>query len=179
MYRLQILVVISGAFSLTACSKKPVVKATTPPAQTATAAVAPAPAPGQTASSPQVGVADDVARQCQLRFSNRNEAPNFEYDAFELLPEDRSVLEQIAQCLTRGPLKGKTVQLVGRADPRGTDEYNLGLGSRRAEMVSTYLQRLGVPNGQLARTTRGELDAAGVDESGWRVDRRVDLELRP
>jgi peptidoglycan-associated lipoprotein len=70
------------------------------------------------------------------------------------------------------------VQLVGRADDRGTEEYNLGLGTRRAESVSTYLQRLGVPAHQLQPSTRGAIDATGVNESGWRTDRRVDLELR-
>ena len=69
------------------------------------------------------------------------------------------------------------MQLVGHTDPRGTDEYNLGLGTRRAESVRTYLQRLGVPATRLGPTTRGELDASGSDEAGWQRDRRVDLQL--
>jgi peptidoglycan-associated lipoprotein len=77
-----------------------------------------------------------------------------------------------------GALKGKAVSLVGRADPRGTEEYNLGLGSRRASSVSTYLERLGVGQPQLAVTTRGALDATGTDESGWQKDRRVDIMLQ-
>jgi peptidoglycan-associated lipoprotein len=113
-----------------------------------------------------------------LRFSGRDQAPKFEFDQFQLLAEDRNLLEQVADCLTTGPLHGKAVQLVGRADPRGTDEYNLGLGTRRAESVSSYLRRLGVPGQQLESTTRGALDATGADEAGWRVDRRVDLELK-
>ena len=70
------------------------------------------------------------------------------------------------------------MQLVGHADPRGTDEYNLGLGTRRAETVSSYLQRLGVPPRQLEASTRGAIDATGANELGWRLDRRVDLELK-
>jgi peptidoglycan-associated lipoprotein len=69
------------------------------------------------------------------------------------------------------------VQLVGRTDPRGTDEYNLGLGSQRAQSVKTYLERLGVPSARLSSTTKGEIGAAGTDETGWQRDRRVDLEL--
>ena len=75
-------------------------------------------------------------------------------DEEELLPTDRDVLQQVATCLTTGPLHGKAVQLVGRSDPRGTDEYNLGLGSRRARAVSDYLARLGVPSTQLATKTK-------------------------
>ena len=128
-------------------------------------------------TSPHVGVSDDLAKQCSLRFANADQAPKFGYNEAELLPSDRDILQQVAQCLLKGPLQGRNVQLIGRADPRGTDEYNLGLGTRRAENVRTYLQRLGVPPSQLAPTTRGALDASGSDETGWQRDRRVDLQL--
>jgi peptidoglycan-associated lipoprotein len=131
------------------------------------------------AASPQLGVSNDLAKQCQLKFANRQEAPKFDYDQFQLLPEDRDLLEQVAQCLTQGPLKGRKVELIGRADPRGTEEYNLGLGTRRASTVGDYLRRLGVSSNQLSLTTRGDLDATGRDDSGWHQDRRVDLQLRP
>lgn len=104
-------------------------------------------------------------------------APKFGYDEEELAPADRDLLQQVADCLTLGPLKNARVDLVGRTDPRGTDEYNLALGNRRAYSVRTYLQRLGVPPDRLSPTTRGEIDATGADESGWQTDRRVDLEL--
>lgn len=106
------------------------------------------------------------------------QTPTFDYDKDELSPEDRKVLDQIATCLTTGALKGKGVALIGRADPRGTEEYNLGLGSRRAETVGQYLSRLGVGAPQLAVTTRGALEAEGSDEPGWAKDRRVDIQLR-
>ena len=103
---------------------------------------------------------------------------SFDYDKEELTPEDRTVLDQLATCMTKGPLKGKAVSLVGRADPRGTEEYNLSLGSRRSASVSTYLTRLGVTEPQLAVTTRGALEATGTDEAGWQKDRRVDVLLK-
>lgn len=127
--------------------------------------------------SPNVAVSSDVVRQCALRFNSALQAPKFDFDRFELLPEDREVLGQVATCLTTGPLQGQSVQLVGRADPRGTEEYNLGLGTRRADSVRAYLQRLGVSTHQLSETTRGALDATGTDDAGWRLDRRVDLQL--
>lgn len=140
------------------------------------AQVTPAAATVQPAS-PNVGVSDDLAKRCGLRFGSAEQAPKFSYDQADLLPADRDVLQQVADCLTHGPLQGKNVALIGRTDPRGTDEYNLGLGTRRAETVRTYLERLGVPAKRLAPTTRGEIDASGSDESGWQRDRRVDLEL--
>jgi peptidoglycan-associated lipoprotein len=169
-----------GYVATSACSKEVKKPTIAPHAQTATREPATPPAAnGATvAASPNVGVSGQLAQQCRLRFSKHDEAPKFDFDQFQLLAEDRSVLEQVAECLTRGPLQGKAVQLVGRADPRGTDEYNMGLGTRRAETVSSYLQRLGVPTRQLEASTRGDLDATGTDETGWRTDRRVDLELK-
>jgi peptidoglycan-associated lipoprotein len=145
------------------------------PAAASTQAV-PAAAQKGPAGSPHVGVSDDLATRCKLRFSNAEQSPKFGYDDSDLLPADRDVLQQVAECLMRGPLQGRSVQLVGRADPRGTDEYNLGLGSKRAYSVKTYLERLGVPSSRLA-TTKGEIDASGNDDSGWQRDRRVDLQL--
>lgn len=168
-----------GCLVASACSKTAKQQTKTPPVQTASReAVEPPVAKTETNVAASVGVSDDLAKQCRLSLSSPDQAPKFEFDEFQLLAEDRNILEQVAQCLTRGPLRGKRVQLVGRADPRGTDEYNLGLGTRRAATVSSYLQRLGVPSQQLQPKTRGDLDAIGSDEAGWRTDRRVDLELK-
>jgi outer membrane protein OmpA-like peptidoglycan-associated protein len=163
---------------LAACGGKPA----PPTAKQPTAAVRPVPAAtpapaAPTAATPSVSVSDELVQRCKLRFANTEQAPRFGFDDAALLPEDRTILEQIAGCLVTGPLRGHRVQLIGRTDPRGTDEYNLALGSRRAETVSSYLQRLGVPASQLAATTRGETEATGVDEASWQRDRRVDVEL--
>ncbi len=129
--------------------------------------------------SPTLAVSGDIIAACGIKVATPAGAPKFDYDKEELAPEDRTVLDAIATCLMTGPLKGRTVSLIGRADPRGTEEYNLGLGSRRAGTVSAYLARLGVAQPQLAVTTRGALDASGTDESGWQKDRRVDIQLQP
>jgi peptidoglycan-associated lipoprotein len=126
--------------------------------------------------SPSISVSADIAAACGLKASG-NPTPKFDYDKDELTEDDRAVLGQLATCLMTGALKGKSVLMIGRADPRGTEEYNLGLGSRRAHSVSQYLVRLGVAQTQLEVTTRGALDATGTDEAGWRQDRRVDVQL--
>lgn len=127
--------------------------------------------------SPTIALSGDIVKLCDIKPSETAN-PNFDYDKDELAPEDRAVLDQLAQCMTTGSLKGRSVSLVGRADPRGTEEYNLGLGSRRARSVGTYLTRLGVAEPQLAVNTRGALDATGTDEAGWSKDRRVDIALQ-
>jgi peptidoglycan-associated lipoprotein len=127
--------------------------------------------------SPTLALSGDIVQLCGITAKTTTASPTFDYDKDELHPEDRAVLDQLATCLMSGALKGRSVSLVGRADPRGTEEYNLGLGSRRATSVSTYLQRLGVGQPQLAVTTRGALDATGTDEAGWAQDRRVDITL--
>ena len=129
------------------------------------------------AASPNVSISGDLVAACKLHFEQPPSAPTFDYNASALLPADRDVLSKVAECLISGPLAGRSISLVGRADPRGTEEYNMALGQRRAETVASYLERLGVETAKVADSTRGALDARGTDEAGWRVDRRVDLQL--
>jgi peptidoglycan-associated lipoprotein len=176
-----VLVFVLGA--VVACSKdKPKVVKTTPDApRTADAPPTQPPASIEkdTQVSPGLALSGDIAEMCKIKSTMTTGAnPQFDYDKDELTPEDRVVLDQLATCLTTGALKGKAVSLVGRADPRGTEEYNLGLGSRRASTVSQYLGRLGVGDPQMSVTTRGALDATGTDEASWKNDRRVDVQLR-
>ncbi|MGE0550795.1 MAG: OmpA family protein [Kofleriaceae bacterium] len=127
--------------------------------------------------SQNLAVSPDILAACGIK-ATATASPKFDYDKDELTDDDKKILDQIATCLTTGALKGKAVSLIGRADPRGTEEYNLGLGSRRATSVSQYLSRLGVTQPQLAVTTRGALDATGTDEAGWQADRRVDIQMK-
>jgi len=146
--------------------KKPPVAATKPPPKL----------DQQQAVTPGLAISPDILSACGIT-AVTTANPTFDTDQDELTPDDRKILDQIATCLTTGPLKGKSVSLIGRADPRGTEEYNLGLGSRRAASVHQYLARLGVGAPQLAVTTRGALDATGSDEASWQADRRVDIQL--
>jgi peptidoglycan-associated lipoprotein len=147
-----------------------------PAAKTSEAPVTSAPAkPAQMA----VNVDDAILKACNLKISNIDEAPKFDFDSEQLSEPEKAILEQIAKCLTTGPLKGRAVDLVGRADPRGETEYNMTLGAKRARAAHNFLSGLGVANDKLFDTSRGELDATGTDEQGWRKDRRVDIKLRP
>ncbi len=153
--------------------KKPVMVPAPAPTATATQQAAP-PKQETQAVSPNLAAGDDLVKQCSLT-AVKQDTPRFDFDTSELTSQDRDVLQQVATCLTTGPLKGTKLQLIGRADPRGTEEYNLGLGDRRAHTVGEYLQRLGVS--KIDSKTRGALDATGHDDASWAQDRRVDLRV--
>lgn len=166
------------------CAKAPAA----PPPATAQAAKPPVAAPRPVAEAPaepltlknlsaSLNVGDDIIRACGLHFDEVTAAPKFEYDDSDLLPQDKAVLDQIAACLTTGPLAGRRVSLVGRTDPRGTVEYNFVLGAHRAHTVSAYLESAGVESTRVHETSRGELDSGGSSDAGWSEDRRVDIVL--
>ena len=116
-----------------------------------------------------------IAAACGL--PKQDAAPRFDFDEATIAPEDRDLLSAIARCVSDGPLRGATLALIGRADPRGEGEYNMGLGELRADSVERYLHDLGVHPDHVHATSRGKLDATGTDEETWAKDRRVDIEL--
>lgn len=127
------------------------------------------------ASRDVVSMSDDLKALCHI--DDTRSAPKFDFDSSSLSESDRSALAQLAKCMSDGPLKGKDVELVGRADPRGEAEYNMNLGATRAHAVRAYLGQLGIATTRLPATSRGALDARGSDESSWAEDRRVDLRI--
>ncbi len=164
------LVVAIGSIVACGHEEKP---ATPPP--TAPVALRPA-SPGKTNST--IYVSEEMKKQCALgTIESTKEAPKFQFDETDITADDRDVLAQVARCMTTGPLKGHTVKLVGRADKRGSSEYNMALGAKRADAVKSYLGNLGVGAAQLTETSRGELDATGATEDGFKKDRRVDIDF--
>jgi len=163
-----------AAFALACGDTPPPPKAPTPTAETPP----PVSAPPVKNDKMAVNVDDAILKACNLKFASTEAAPKFDFDSESLSEPEKQVLEQIAKCLTTGPLKGRAVDLVGRADPRGETEYNMTLGAKRARAAHTYLSGLGVGGDKLFDTSRGEIDATGKDEAGWQKDRRVDVKLR-
>lgn len=143
-----------------------------------TAARAPVVAPKVVKASPNVRVSEDLASACKLNFNDTTTAPKFAFDESAMGAQDVNILSQVAKCVSTGPLAGRSLELVGRADRRGKEEYNQALGERRATSVREYLSGLGVDPSRLTTSSRGELEATGTDEDGWQRDRRVDVLLR-
>jgi peptidoglycan-associated lipoprotein len=145
-----------------------------PKVETRTAYVPPvveAPKPVQTES---LTVAEDIVTLCKIE---RTPAPKFDFNTSDLRSGDKSLLQNLAKCMTEGALKGRSVSLTGRADQRGETEYNMALGERRASAAQRYLTSLGVKGDRLQSTSRGELDATGTDDSSMQEDRRCDIDL--
>ncbi len=97
----------------------------------------------------------------------------FGFDQATISSESTAVLSSNVECLKKAD---RAVNLVGRADSRGTPEYNLALSDRRSQSVKEYYQRTGIAAGRLIPVPRGELDSAGSDDASMAKDRRVDSE---
>jgi peptidoglycan-associated lipoprotein len=99
----------------------------------------------------------------------------FDYDRSDIREDARGALRQNADKLNAGNLG--TVTIEGHCDERGSTEYNLALGERRANAVKRYLVDLGVPSNNLRTVSFGEERPAvqGHDESAWRYNRRADF----
>jgi len=95
----------------------------------------------------------------------------FDFDEFVISTESSRKLQEAARCLKSAPTR--SVRIEGHCDPRGTEEYNLALGDRRAESVKRYLVRLGVAGDRLRSVSKGKLEATGADAASWARDRKV------
>jgi peptidoglycan-associated lipoprotein len=125
-----------------------------------------------TPTSGSVHIEDKITKAC-------GDLPtaNFAFDSADVTGDAAAALDALARCFVTGPLKGKGMKLVGHADPRGETEYNFGLGQRRAGSVAGFLSKKGLEQARMATSSKGELEASGVDESGWQRDRKVDILL--
>lgn len=96
----------------------------------------------------------------------------FEFDSFAIGPRARGTLERQASWLNR--YGNITLTIEGHCDERGTREYNLGLGQRRAEAVKKYLMALGVAENRLATISYGKERpvALGSNDQSWAQNRR-------
>jgi peptidoglycan-associated lipoprotein len=100
----------------------------------------------------------------------------FDMDRAVLRTDARASLKARADAIKQHPEWG-IITIQGHCDERGSDEYNLALGDRRASAVKNYLLDLGVPASRLTTVTFGENRpaVAGHDENAWRFNRRSEL----
>jgi peptidoglycan-associated lipoprotein len=106
---------------------------------------------------------------------NKSARVQFDFNLFDLRPEAREALDTVAKCLQKNPEWKLTVE--GHADERGTTDYNLQLGDRRAGSIKEYLVRLGVDKSRIKTISYGEekpLTAAATEEA-WAQNRRGEL----
>ena len=184
--RATVLFTIAG-LTLAACRKKP--------------APAPTPTPTTTVNQDSIdaarrareeadrrareAAARDSAARAQARLDSivnaaratLNAPVYFDYDAADLRDDARGVLEAKLPILTANA--GLRIRIAGHTDSRGSDEYNLALGQRRAAAVVEYLQARGVDASRFDVTSMGEEMPAvpGDNEGAWAQNRRAEFEV--
>ncbi|MBI3654258.1 MAG: OmpA family protein [Acidobacteria bacterium] len=99
----------------------------------------------------------------------------FALDKAELTTEAQETLRKAAQWLTQGPNRSIAFRIEGNCDPRGTEEYNIGLGERRAQAAREFLVNAGVETQRIQTVSYGEEKATGTNEASWAKDRRDDF----
>lgn len=101
----------------------------------------------------------------------------FDFDKSDIKAEFGSILSAGSDALKDS---GATVTIEGHTDERGSDEYNVALGERRAVAVRKYLYNLGVPMAQMSIVSYGEARPAvsGTGETAWKLNRRAEFRVR-
>ena len=168
---------LAASFALLACPH-------TPPKPEEPVAAAQEPAkveqPDAGPAQAQPTAADEFRAQGQAELDKaleglRNVSVFFDFDAATLTKDAQDNLTTVANILTKHPeLK---VRIEGNADERGSEQYNLALGQRRAEAAKKYLDNLGVKAAQITAISFGseKPKASGHDEESWKQNRRDDV----
>jgi peptidoglycan-associated lipoprotein len=134
-----------------------------PPPMAVTPATPPSMAPGIAVTEERLSQFDDV---------------QFDFDKSDVKEDGRKACRVVADFLKKNP--SARIQIEGHCDERGTSEYNMALGERRATAVMTYLVSLGVSKGALSTVSFGKekpLDP-GHDEGAWAKNRRAHFVLK-
>jgi peptidoglycan-associated lipoprotein len=165
----QLMLVVMTGLALSGCPKKP---------QTLPDASNPEPAGGTSTPAEDSSVsggamsAEQRAREEAIRAGT---IVYFDYDRAEIKPEFVPVVAAHAKYLNGGA--ERKVRLEGHSDERGSREYNIGLGERRAQAVRRALMLQGVSEAQITTVSYGEERPAvqGSDEAAYAKNRRVEL----
>ena len=165
MRKTRALSLLLGVAMLGACTKKP-------PAQLP---------PSPDAEASESGVSNEAVgaavpgSQAHFLANVISDRIFFDTDQFNVDAEDQTVLRSQAQWLASYP--GARVTVEGHADERGTREYNLALGQRRADAVKNMMMLLGVTEQQIESVSFGKEKpkATGSDEAAYAQNRRSDI----
>jgi peptidoglycan-associated lipoprotein len=166
------------------------------PAQSTTYTATASSAGGTDTASARLTVTEETMAAPDPNTRPRTNAPNptiaalfnqwvqpiyFDYDQAELRSEAKERLRKAAEWLTQGPNRSIAFRVEGQCDPRGTEEYNIGLGERRAQAAREFLVSLGVEQSRIQTVSYGEERATGTTEGSpetrpsWAHDRRDDF----
>ena len=153
---------LASTIALAACQKKAPEELPPPPTETAPA---PAPAPSGPGVGSQQHFIDAVGQQ--------NTVVYFDTDQYNIDAKDQAKLQRQAQYFSQYSQVNFTIE--GHADERGTREYNLALGERRANAAKNYLVSVGVPANRIRTISYGKERpvALGSNQAAWAQNRRA------
>jgi peptidoglycan-associated lipoprotein len=180
---LLLLLIIPG-FLFSGCCPKKKVPVEPMVAEPAPVELAPEPVPAPSPAPPPVSdenlEAERAAAAKRRAMQDRNrfitEDINFDFDKYNIRPDAQEILIWKADWMRRNP--NVNVLIEGHCDERGTAEYNLALGERRAESAKAFLINLGVPGSRMSTVSYGEekpLDPRSNEEA-WAKNRRGHFE---
>ena len=168
---IKLATVSAAVAALAACAPKPKVEPAVPMEPSQPTAPQYPTAPTGPVTGGNVGAAMPGSEQDFV--VNVGDRVYFDLDSYSVRPEAQPRLDAQAAWLARYPQV--TVRIEGNADERGTREYNLALGARRAEAVRTYLIQRGVPAGRIDTISFGKERpiAEGSNEGAWAQNRNA------
>jgi len=194
---------VAVLITLTGCAKRPLLTAASAPAPSGVSAVtppppppspapaappaalAPSPAPAMVTPAPSAAAETPRAEPAPQVAAARPEPPkdfaendnvrpiHFDFDKSNIRPADAQILEANARWLLNNP--GNLILVEGHCDQRGTNEYNLALGDRRARAAMNFLVAQGVPQNRISFVSYGEERplCAEQNEACWSKNRRA------
>jgi outer membrane protein OmpA-like peptidoglycan-associated protein len=128
-----------------------------------------------TSNNSGINISDEIKRLCGITDAEAY----FAFDSSALQGTDIPPLDKVATCFMTGPLAGKTLQLIGRADIVGEAQYNYELSGRRAGAVQNYMNAKMDPK-RIETSPQGSNGATAQanDPAGMAKDRRVDVQVK-
>ncbi len=171
------------ALLLTGCAKRPATTAVSAPAPTPPpAAPAATPSPSRAVTEPPrpappggAGEQRAAVRPSPAEFAETGDLKDvhFDFDKYEIRPGDAKVLDANAVWLKSNP--DQVILIEGHCDERGTNEYNIALGDRRAKATTNYLVAQGVPQNRISVISYGEERplCTAHNEDCWAKNRRA------
>lgn len=166
-------ILVLASIALAACSSTPKVATEESAPQPTSASNSSITAPAEsTAARPANVSSDNLATQLQEMKQN---SVYFDFDGFSIKPEFREVIQRQGAILKAHP--NISLVLEGNADERGSSEYNLALGEKRANAVRKALELMGIPNNRINVVSYGEEKPrlSCHEEKCWTENRRVDF----
>lgn len=169
----KIAAVVASSLLIVACSSTPKTGSNETPKNAVASTAVPATAQAQAQVRTQAST--DSRKVFSQQEALKNESIYFDFDKFQVKPAFYEVAQREAAWMRAH--NSDMVTLEGNTDDRGSTEYNLALGGRRARAVHQALTTLGVPSGQIKDVSLGEEKprATCEEEKCWQENRRVDF----